>query len=181
MVLGRVVNMATSRRLKAAVVPNGVFLGDMTNFIADSAVPRDYLLGLLNSRLLNWRLKLTSTNNYLSAAEIESLPIPRIARREVAPSELNRVQMLLKPVLNHESLSLSACLGNIMRFCGPQMEVHGEALPPRDSQWRVEDILRSESSSEPRMITLTNLLDSMVLNLYGIEPWPGLVRLLESM
>ncbi len=50
----------------------------MTNFIAGSLLPHEYLLGVLNSRLLNWRIKLTSTNNYLSAAEVESLPVPRV-------------------------------------------------------------------------------------------------------
>ncbi len=76
--------MDTDRRLKAARVPVGAFLGDMTNFISDVTVPIHYLLGLLNSRVLNRRIKLTSTNNYLSAAEIEALPIPRIGNT-VAP------------------------------------------------------------------------------------------------
>ena len=75
--LGRVVNMATPRRLKAAQVSAQSFLGDMTNFIAETSLSPDYLLGLLNSRLLNWRIKITSTNNYLSAAEIQALPIFR--------------------------------------------------------------------------------------------------------
>lgn len=76
-VLGRVVNMAADRRLKAAEAPAGSFLGDMTNFIADATLPHEYLLALLNSRLLNWRFKAVSANNYISAAEILGLPIPR--------------------------------------------------------------------------------------------------------
>ncbi|MFH1116292.1 MAG: Eco57I restriction-modification methylase domain-containing protein, partial [Pseudomonadota bacterium] len=75
--LGRVVNMAAATRLKAAYVAPGQFLGDMTNSLTHLELPVDYLLGLLNSKVLNWRIKLTSTNNYLSAAEIEALPIPR--------------------------------------------------------------------------------------------------------
>jgi len=178
-VLGRVVNMATSRRLKAAAVPAGVFLGDMTNFIADPVAPRNYLLGLLNSRVLNWRLKITSTNNYLSAAEIESLPIPRISHREAPPSELTHAQEILKPLLNNESLSLNGCLENIKSLLGPQMKADGEAFLPRIIEWLVKEILQAESASAARRITLTNLLDSLVLNLFGIEPWPGLIRLLE--
>jgi len=76
--LARVVNMGTKRRLKAALVQPGTFLGDMTNYITDMTVAQAYLLGLLNSRLLNWRIKLTSTNNYLSATEVEALPVPRV-------------------------------------------------------------------------------------------------------
>ncbi len=79
-VVGRVVNMDTQRRLKAAPVPEGSLLGDMTNSLTELAVPMDYLLGLLNSSLLNWRMRLTSTNNYISAAEIQALPIPRPSR-----------------------------------------------------------------------------------------------------
>ncbi len=75
--LGRVVNMGTKKRLKAALVGPGTFLGDMTNYLGDIALPWPYLLGVLNSRVLNWRLKLTSTNNYISAEEVEALPIPR--------------------------------------------------------------------------------------------------------
>lgn len=36
------------------------------------------LLALLNSRLLEWRFRLTSTNNHVSTTEIAALPIPRI-------------------------------------------------------------------------------------------------------
>ena len=35
-----------------------------------------YLLGLFNSHLLNWRFKLTSTNNHVNNYEIDELPIP---------------------------------------------------------------------------------------------------------
>ncbi len=56
-VIGRVVNMETARRLKAAYVPAGTFLGDMTNFILEPTVSSGFLLGLLNSRLLNYRIK----------------------------------------------------------------------------------------------------------------------------
>ncbi|MEX6430117.1 Eco57I restriction-modification methylase domain-containing protein [Ferrimicrobium acidiphilum] len=44
-----------------------------------------YLLGLLNSSLLNWRFKVTNSNNHVSNAELAELPIPDPAR---APSSL---------------------------------------------------------------------------------------------
>lgn len=119
-VLGRVVNMGTKKRLKAALVGPGTFLGDMTNYLDDIALPRAYLLGVLNSRVLNWRLKLTSTNNYLSAEEVEALPIPRctaameqsLDAREIAatldgliagtsPASLRAAVLMLDSVLSH--------------------------------------------------------------------------------
>ena len=36
-----------------------------------------YLIGLLNSRLLNWLFKKTSTNNNINIYELQSLPIPK--------------------------------------------------------------------------------------------------------
>ena len=179
-VLGRVVNMATSRRLKAAAVPAGVFLGDMTNFIADTSTPRNYLLGLLNSSLLNWRLKITSTNNYLSAAEIESLPMPRIPPEEIGLRSLRSAQMILKPVMDEKSLPLVTCLETLKNLFGRESPILEAPFISKIIQWLVEEILRVESASEARKITLTNLLDAMILKLYGIEPWPGLIRLLES-
>jgi hypothetical protein len=49
----------------------------MTNFISDVTVPIQYLLGL-SIQGFESSHQLTSTNNYLSAAEIEALPIPRM-------------------------------------------------------------------------------------------------------
>jgi hypothetical protein len=172
--------MATSRRLKAAAVPAGVFLGDMTNFIADASAPRNYLLGLLNSRLLNWRLKITSTNNYLSAAEIEALPIPRISHGKVASSTLRSARMILKPVMDEESLPLVTCLETFKKMFDQEPKAFGEAFLAAMIEWLVKEILESEAGSEAPRITLINLLDALVLNLYGIEPWSGLVRLLEQ-
>ncbi|MEW6351376.1 MAG: Eco57I restriction-modification methylase domain-containing protein [Thermodesulfobacteriota bacterium] len=94
-VVGRVVNMDTKRRLKAAPAAQGSLLGDMTNSLTEISVPMHYLLGLLNSSLLNWRLRLTSTNNYISAAEIQALPIPRV-RGDRAPAKLpEKLELLL--------------------------------------------------------------------------------------
>ncbi len=75
-VLARVVNMGSQTRLKAAWIERGTLLGDMTNFLDNIIVSRNFTLGLLNSSLLNWRFKCLSANNYISAAEIESLPVP---------------------------------------------------------------------------------------------------------
>ncbi len=74
--VARVVNMDCGIRLKAAWVKTGVFLGDMTNYLDNVIISSSFTLGLLNSGLLNWRFKALSANNYISAAEIKSLPVP---------------------------------------------------------------------------------------------------------
>jgi len=152
----------------------------MTNFIADTSTPRNYLLGLLNSRLLNWRLKITSTNNYLSAAEIESLPMPRIPPEEIGLRSLRSAKMILKPVMDEKSLPLVTCLETFKKMFDQEPNAFGEAFLATMIEWLVQEILSSEPAARAPRITLTNLLDALVLNLYGIEPWPGLIRLLES-
>src|SRR5699024_12047436 len=50
------------------------------NFITveenDNNITLYYLLGLLNSKLLNWYFKLFSSNNHINNYELDMLPIP---------------------------------------------------------------------------------------------------------
>jgi len=73
----RISGVDEERRLIAAYCSNGTYFADSTN----SVVPKegeDYrvLLGLLNSRVLNWRFDLTSTNNNVATNELQALPVP---------------------------------------------------------------------------------------------------------
>jgi len=70
-------NMGLAKRLKFALIEKGV-VANSCNFISVEARDFDiyYLLGLFNSNLLNWRFKLTSTNNHVNNYEIDELPIP---------------------------------------------------------------------------------------------------------
>ncbi len=165
-VVGRVVNMDTRRRLKAAPVPEGSLLGDMTNSLTEISVPLNYLLGLLNSSLLNWRLRLTSTNNYISAAEIKALPIPKISGdqgpftlpeeldRLVSDRELSTEQFLaaagriLKPL---DSETTASFLGLMVSRLAADI-AHGELAPAQGLQ---------------------NRLDAVVALLYGVESYVG--------
>lgn len=83
-----IVNMEAGRRLVAAEAPRGVYLGNSLNYWVpreredwDADLLRGYLLGLLNSTPLEWRFRLTSSNNNVNLYEIRSLPLPRPIRR----------------------------------------------------------------------------------------------------
>jgi adenine-specific DNA-methyltransferase len=83
-----IVNMEAGRRLVAAEIPRGVYLGNSVNYWVprdeeewDADLLRGYLLGLLNSAPLEWRFRLTSSNNNVNLYEIRSLPLPRLIRR----------------------------------------------------------------------------------------------------
>ncbi len=74
----QIANMGLNKRLKFALVSSGV-LANSCNFVYvndDGVFSIYYLLGLLNSFLMNWRFKLTSTNNHVNNYELDELPIP---------------------------------------------------------------------------------------------------------
>jgi len=77
-------NMMQRWRLKFCLVEAGTFLGNSCNYILVSKEREDrdiyllYLLALLNSCVLNWRFKLTSTNNHVNNVELGALPIKMI-------------------------------------------------------------------------------------------------------
>jgi len=73
-----VANMQLERRLNCACMPEGVFLGHTVNYLCNFKGNRYYILVILNSKLLNWRFKTTSTNNHVSGDEVRALPIRRI-------------------------------------------------------------------------------------------------------
>lgn len=76
-------NMNSGRRLKWSLISPGQVLGNSCNFIAinfdklgeEPYENLNFLLGILNSELMNWRFKLLSSNNHVSNAEIASFPL----------------------------------------------------------------------------------------------------------
>lgn len=176
-VLARVVNMGTDRRLKAALVPARAFLGDMTNFIAEPAVPIPYLLGLLNSRLLNWRFKLTSTNNYISAREIEDLPAPRPPSVESRGDTDFRGQLWLEQVIDGTGRTIGECIALLS-------DMPGSGSDQGTERWifsmieRTVELVTADAhySTDSLMARLWNLLDALVLKLYGVEEYVEVIE-----
>ena len=68
-------------RVVAALVEPTYYFADSTNSIVvrpGTKYRAEYLLGLLNSKLFQWRFRLTSTNNNVGTNELESLPFRQI-------------------------------------------------------------------------------------------------------
>ncbi|TLE02354.1 class I SAM-dependent DNA methyltransferase, partial [Helicobacter bilis] len=55
-----------------------VFLDSTKMLFVECKETAKYLIGLLNSKLLNWLFRKTSTNNNVNLYELENLPIPQI-------------------------------------------------------------------------------------------------------
>lgn len=76
----QIANMAKKRRVSFALVPPNVVLGNSCNFLSvdinDDGVDEFYLLGVLNSPVIDWFFKLSSSNNHINNYEIDTFPIP---------------------------------------------------------------------------------------------------------
>jgi len=75
----QVSNRAQRWRLKFAMVPPKTVLANSCNYVAVGPSKDEwllsYMLGILNSDLLNWRFDLSNANNHVSNRELASLPI----------------------------------------------------------------------------------------------------------
>lgn len=76
----QVVNMSKKKRISFVIAPSNCVLGNSCNFL--SVLPNNddvdiyFLLGILNSSLIEWFFKLTSSNNHINNYEIDNFPIP---------------------------------------------------------------------------------------------------------
>jgi Alw26I/Eco31I/Esp3I family type II restriction m6 adenine DNA methyltransferase len=67
------------KRLIFAPLPTPSYCFDsISYFLIENTTNAFALLAILNSRLLEWRFRLTSTNNHVSTSEIDALPIRKI-------------------------------------------------------------------------------------------------------
>lgn len=74
----RISGVDERRRLVATLVESGAWFADSTNSVSsvdEAPLGLDYLLGLLNSDLFQWRFRLTSTNNNVGTNELLGLPV----------------------------------------------------------------------------------------------------------
>ena len=83
LVCQQISNMHSRKRLKFTKVPEKFILANSCNYIcknaslfSDKNITLKYLLGILNSYIIDWRFKVTNSNNHISNYEISELPIP---------------------------------------------------------------------------------------------------------
>ena len=66
-------------RIVMALVPKGYYLANSCNYLfAPTGFDVYALLGILNSKLINWFFRCFSTNSNVNGYEIDNLPIPSI-------------------------------------------------------------------------------------------------------
>ncbi len=104
-IIGRnTINKASKPRLRFALLSKGYVITNAVKFIVniDESIDPCFLISLLNSKLLNWRFELCSSQNNVRNYEIEALPIPRIPKEEQKPFIiLAKYMLFLKQYQNY--------------------------------------------------------------------------------
>ena len=80
LVCQQVSNMGISRRLRFVYCEENDILGNSCNYISAEEIVLKKMYILLNSSLLNWRFKVTSSNNHINNYEIDDLPVVDLNR-----------------------------------------------------------------------------------------------------
>ena len=80
-------------RLVMSIVPSGVYLANSCNYLfAPDGLSLKTLLGILNSKLINWFFRAFSTNSNVNGYEVDNFPIPMVDKEtsELIESLVNK-------------------------------------------------------------------------------------------
>ncbi|MCM1222407.1 MAG: N-6 DNA methylase [Lachnospiraceae bacterium] len=75
LVCQQISNMGCGKRLKFVFCEKSDILGNSCNYISGDPITLSRLFLVLNSSILNWRFKVTSSNNHINNYELDELPI----------------------------------------------------------------------------------------------------------
>jgi hypothetical protein len=82
-------------RVIMSIVPAGIYLANSCNYIIpNEEYPIKYLLGLLNSKLINWFFRRFSTNSNVNGYEVEQFPISNNI-------DLNKFKNMIASIVAH--------------------------------------------------------------------------------
>lgn len=93
LVCQQISNMTQRVRLRFAECESNDVLGNSCNYITVEENKLPQMKALLNSALLNWRFKITSTNNHINNYELDELPIidlDSVSPKIIEMDEINR-------------------------------------------------------------------------------------------
>ena len=71
-------------RVKATMCPKNIFLGNSVNYaiVDNNKIHDEILVCILNSKVINWFFKFSSTNSNVNGYEINNFPIPKIGDKD---------------------------------------------------------------------------------------------------
>ena len=86
LVMQRITGVDSKIRLITTIIPPNVFCVNSTNYIVDENIDNlKYLLAVLNSNLINYFFKTTSTNTNVTSHELEKILIPNLKLKQQKP------------------------------------------------------------------------------------------------
>ena len=130
----QIVNMAKRRRISFVLVPENTVLANSCNFVSvtdnSDAVDLYFLMGVLNSTVIDWFFKLTSSNNHINNYEIDNFPIP------INCTYKEEISQLVQKLLNSGDMSLAEIIDNLV------MQAYGlkNTMPEKVSSTIFNDI-----------------------------------------
>lgn len=96
----QIANMHKARRVTFAYIPSHMVLANSCNFISVSdneyGIDIYALLGIFNTKIIDWYFKLTSSNNHINNYEIDCFPVP------VNAPEMQLISTLVKRYLTEK-------------------------------------------------------------------------------
>ena len=137
-----------------------VFLDSTKMLFVESKETAIYLIGLLNSKLLNWLFRITSTNNNVNLYELENLPIPQITE-----SNKPLCDEIIKCV--DEILEIKACHTEALAEVSKNTESKKDISPTAqyDKADSTLDTSKLESKIDSLVYTLYNLTNDEIENI----------------
>jgi hypothetical protein len=124
------------RRIIACIVEPVNFCSDTINYIAKPQASLFFVLGLLNSRLFEWRFQLTSTTNHVNSYEVDSLPL-RPVSFHTPTSE--REQLLQQAKKLYEDYLQNQKWDSVLAFIGGCLHRSADGTP--DTQHEKSDVV----------------------------------------
>ena len=131
-----------------------VFLDSTKMLFVECKETAVYLIGLLNSKLLNWLFRITSTNNNVNLYELENLPIPQI-------TETN------KPLCDE----IIKCVDKILEIKACHTEALAEVSKNTESKKDFSPFSKAQNDKADSTLDTSKLeskLDSLVYTLYNL-------------
>lgn len=102
----QIVNIDKKDRLIFSLIPPKHILGNSCNFLSISnnqfGIDLFFLLGILNSNIVNWYFKLFSSNSHVNNYQIDLLPLPIVSLKQVT-----ELSSLVKEMVSNPSNELN--------------------------------------------------------------------------
>jgi hypothetical protein len=162
------------RRIVAALVPPDNFCFDTVSYVPSShtKLPLELLLGLLNSKLLDWYFRLGSTNSKVNEYQFDNLPCPIFAKKQT-PTDGKTLATALKALAERDTEQVSELLAPALRdapFSPIVQEVIVEAVKRITDIEHKRDIgSRTERSAlHPDAQIYQDLIDRLLYRMAGL-------------